>query len=1006
MSMSTTSQPRPRRIQAGRLIRGVLAAMLLLPICCVDLAYAQGALISGQNHTGDLSGAGEIDSWTFTAPAGAAIVITAAEVGPDSSLVPRIVLRAPDGTSPLGWSDFGAVAAAIPRAIAPEAGTYTVEVRDANASATGDYALRLAVIPGPFTVPSGDEGGTLTNGGNHAGSIDVGDLDVWTFTAAEGASILVAIGEVGDDPVFRPSLQLIGPDGAGVGSGNGTGVGLRAAQIGAIAPQAGTYTVVVASSFTVAEGAGSYLLTLALTPAAFVVPSGDEGGPMTNATNHPGSIHVGDLDQWTFTATQGATIDVTIVEVGSDSQFVPAFHVRGPNGTTLAFSAGQSSTAASITAPLSGLYTVVATTNDGGFDGSGDYLLSVEGASTPAGGANLQMTKAVSHVGVTLTYTLTVTNIGPDPASAVVVTDTLPSGVTFESCSAPEGTCGGSGNARTVSYPSLASGATRTITLITSRTVAAGVPIVNTASVTSSTPDPIPGNNSASVTANAAPDPADTDGDNLPTEWETRFGLDPGSASGDNGANGDPDGDSLTNAQELTGGTHPRGFVARFLAEGAINTFFDVRLALLNVGTQDARLLFRYLQPGGVVLARYQVLPVGRRLTLTAADLQALTSPDFSTVVESDQPIVVDRTMSWANGVGSHAETGVPAPSTTWYLAEGSTSGPFSLFYLLQNPNPAPTTATVRYLRPSGAPPIERTYSLAALSRRTIPVDDQGPDLGSTDVSAVITAPLPIIVERAMYWSTPSQAFAAGHGATGVTAAATRWFLAEGATGPFFDCFILLANPNPQAASVTIEYLLLDGTVLTKDYVVPPEGRFTVWVDDEQIPQGSGQRPLDNVAVSSTFTSNLPIIVERTMWWPGPAITPDFWTEAHNSVGATATGTRWALAEGEVGGPQSAETYILIANTSQIAGTARVTLYFEDGATATRTFNLLPRSRRNVSVSSEFPAAAGRRFGALIESLDTQAGPAAQIVVERAMYTSPGGATWTAGTNALATRLP
>jgi hypothetical protein len=139
------------------------------------------------------------------------------------------------------------------------------------------------------------------------------------------------------------------------------------------------------------------------------------------------------------------------------------------------------------------------------------------------------------------------------------------------------------------------------------------------------------------------------------------------------------------------------------------------------------------------------------------------------------------------------------------------------------------------------------------------------------------------------------------------------------------------------------------------------------------------------------------------MWWPSPALTPNYWTEAHNSPGATQTGSRWALAEGEVGGSQGAETYFLVANTSASAGTARVTLYFEDGSAAEKTVALLPRSRNSVSVSGEFPAAAGRRFGAIIESLGTVP---AQIVVERAMYTSPGGVVWAAGTNALATRLP
>lgn len=135
------------------------------------------------------------------------------------------------------------------------------------------------------------------------------------------------------------------------------------------------------------------------------------------------------------------------------------------------------------------------------------------------------------------------------------------------------------------------------------------------------------------------------------------------------------------------------------------------------------------------------------------------------------------------------------------------------------------------------------------------------------------------------------------------------------------------------------------------------------------------------------------------MWWPGPAAT---WREAHNSPGATATGTKWALAEGQVGGPNAAETYILIANTSAFAGSAKVTLLFEDGTTSEQTFALNPNSRFNVAVASTFPAAAGKRFGAIVESGGTTP---AQIVVERAMYSNAGGVIWAAGSNALATRL-
>ena len=142
------------------------------------------------------------------------------------------------------------------------------------------------------------------------------------------------------------------------------------------------------------------------------------------------------------------------------------------------------------------------------------------------------------------------------------------------------------------------------------------------------------------------------------------------------------------------------------------------------------------------------------------------------------------------------------------------------------------------------------------------------------------------------------------------------------------------------------------------------------------------------------------IIVERALWWPG---TFGQWYEAHNSPGATSTGTRWALAEGEVGGTRTVETYILLANTSTTAGVVRVTLLFEDGTSQAKTYVLPPSSRTNVAVGPHFgPAVTGRRFGAVIESTGTTP---AQIVVERAMYSDAGGVNWAAGTNALATKL-
>lgn len=105
--------------------------------------------------------------------------------------------------------------------------------------------------------------------------------------------------------------------------------------------------------------------------------------------------------------------------------------------------------------------------------------------------------------GTSLTYTLTVTNAGPNNAGNVILTDTLPAGTTFQSISGPWACSNpGVGNAGTVdcSTASFAPGsAVFTLTVLVDPGVADGTVITNTAEVLASIADPNPGNESASV---------------------------------------------------------------------------------------------------------------------------------------------------------------------------------------------------------------------------------------------------------------------------------------------------------------------------------------------------------------------------------------------------------------------------------------------------------------------------------------------------------------------------
>jgi hypothetical protein len=494
-------------------------------------------------------------------------------------------------------------------------------------------------------------------------------------------------------------------------------------------------------------------------------------------------------------------------------------------------------------------------------------------------------------------------------------------------------------------------------------------------------------------------DPVDGDGDGLPDDWETQFGLNPNSATGDDGASGDPDQDGANNLAEYQHHSHPRGVttLTRYFAEGSQSAFFATTIDLVNPdAANDARVLLRFLTSGGALVTRFVVVPVRRHVTIPADAVAGLAGTDFSTIIETDRVIVSERTMEWTTGerYGSHTETAVKAPSVDWLLAEGATHGVFSLFYLLENPMDADADVRIRYLLPAPNAPIVRNYTVAAHSRRTIPVDDE-PGLGATDVSADIHSMngVPIIVERAMYFSTGGISFRGGHDSAGVTQPRAHWFFAEGATGSFFNTFLLLANPDTtQTAHVTVSYLLTDGTVIPVTHSIAPSSRETYNV--------AGEAPaLASAAMSTVVDSDVPIIAERSMYWPSD------WTEAHNTPGAIDTGTVWAVAGGEEGGNFGAQTYVLIANTSPFAGTARVTVLRENGAPLTVDVSLQANSRTNVPIGPmpEFAAVIGTRFGVLIESLGSTP---AQIVVERSTYSNgANGAVWSAGGATLATRL-
>jgi uncharacterized repeat protein (TIGR01451 family) len=127
--------------------------------------------------------------------------------------------------------------------------------------------------------------------------------------------------------------------------------------------------------------------------------------------------------------------------------------------------------------------------------------------------ADLKLTKtanpSTAHLGQPLTYTITITNQGASAAQTLTMTDTWNKNAGFASVTTDgKGSCVAKPDKRTLTcnlstLPSTAGSNVWTITLVLKPTSKPSV--VNTASVTSSTPDPNTSNNSVTLTTPVSP---------------------------------------------------------------------------------------------------------------------------------------------------------------------------------------------------------------------------------------------------------------------------------------------------------------------------------------------------------------------------------------------------------------------------------------------------------------------------------------------------------------------
>ncbi len=290
------------------------------------------------------------------------------------------------------------------------------------------------------------------------------------------------------------------------------------------------------------------------------------------------------------------------------------------------------------------------------------------------------------------------------------------------------------------------------------------------------------------------------------------------------------------------------------------------------------------------------------------------------------------------------------------YFAEGYTGPGFDTYALLENPGGDVARAALCFYSPQG-PSSTLDVDIPPRSRLTLHLNELVP---AGDVSTRIILPegSPVRAQRSMYFN--YRGIGGGHTSFAVSPSNT-WYFAEGYTGAGYDTYLLLFNPQSEAAQVAVDWITPDGAS-AQSVTVPPLARRTVRVNDY----------LSNSEVATSLSSDHPIVAERAMYFDSSGR-----TGGSDTAGATAPAREWYFAEGYTGG--GFDEWLLLLNPGDTEVRGQVSFLRSDGVTVKQDLLMQPRSRSTIHVDS----VAGLEDAEVSATVEVSS---PGIVAERAMY--------------------
>ncbi|HXX45134.1 MAG TPA: C25 family cysteine peptidase [Candidatus Acidoferrales bacterium] len=414
-------------------------------------------------------------------------------------------------------------------------------INSSGAAGAGIVIIRAGSVTGTGTITANGQSGLQVENDGGGGGGAGGTVLFFTDTGNLGGLTVSATGGTGGVTWPEQASGAFPGNRHGPGAGGGGGVLLSTSTPGSVnlmggAPGWSTLSDDAYGATTGQPGLMATGLTITQTPGTQSGAYCASADVAVTNSGTPNPVLPGGNITYTQTASNNGPFDglnATFSEVIPTNTTFQSLGISGPaaanwNCTTPAFGGTGNITCTNPDIPSgasgTATFTLVVKVNAG--TASGTQIVDTDsitsGTNDPnlannnatvvilvgaAGTSDLTITNAATPnpvlQGNNITYTVVVTNNGPAGASNVVFSESIPANTTLVSVTQSSGTGGWTCTPGVIScsIPTFASGASSTFTVVVKvgATVPSGTVITDTANVSSSTTDPNPSNNSATV---------------------------------------------------------------------------------------------------------------------------------------------------------------------------------------------------------------------------------------------------------------------------------------------------------------------------------------------------------------------------------------------------------------------------------------------------------------------------------------------------------------------------